>query len=66
MFNKFDVMLSIYPLLIVIIMGFSTVEIKNNSLENNLSELSEEIVPQFLSQSDEQPPVPYKEGTSRG
>ncbi|MGB3510979.1 MAG: hypothetical protein WBA93_17445 [Microcoleaceae cyanobacterium] len=66
MFQKIDLVLSMYALVIVTIIGFPTIEIKTNSLEHDSSELSEEVLPQFLSQSDEQPPVPYKEGTSRG
>lgn len=67
MFQKFDLVLSMWALSVIIIMGLpTTIEVKINPLEKHSSELLEDVFPQFLSKSNEQPPVPYKDGTSRG
>ncbi|WP_256386539.1 hypothetical protein [Hydrocoleum sp. CS-953] len=41
-------------------------KMKNNLQVKHFDELAEEIFHQFVSRSNEDPPVPYKEGTSRG
>ena len=68
MYQKFDLVLSMWAFTILIIIGLPTIEVKNNLRQKHSAEFLEEVFPEFLSQSDqsnEQPPVPYKEGTSR-
>ena len=66
MYNKNDLILSIWILIVVVIMGLSTTKTNNNLLEKYSDELGEEVFHQFVSSSNEDPPVPYKGGTSRG
>ncbi|NEQ76599.1 MULTISPECIES: hypothetical protein [Okeania] len=66
MYNKNDLILSILTLIVVVTMGLPTIEINNNLVERYSDELGEEIFHHFVSSSDEDPPVPYKEGTTRG
>ena len=66
MFQKIDIILSTWVLTVVIIMVLPILEVKINPLQTDSSELLEDVFPQSLSKSNEQPPVPYKEGTSRG
>ncbi len=64
MYNKFDFVL--WALFIVLIIGLPNMKMKNNLQVKHFDELAEEIFHQFVSRSNEDPPVPYKEGTSRG
>ncbi|NET42555.1 hypothetical protein [Okeania sp. SIO2B3] len=66
MYNKNDLILSIWTLIIVVTMGLPTIEINNNLREQYSDELGEEVFHQLVSSSNEDPPVPYKGGTSRG
>ncbi len=64
MYNKFDFVL--WGLFIVLIIGLPNMKMKNNLEVKHFDKLTEEIFHQFVSRSKEDPPVPYKEGTSRG
>ncbi|NES71420.1 MAG: hypothetical protein F6K24_42585 [Okeania sp. SIO2D1] len=68
MYNKNDLILSIWTLIVVVTMGLPTIEINNNLLEQYSDELAEEVFHQCVSSSNdnEDPPVPYKGGPSRG
>ena len=66
MFHKFDLFLSTSVLIVVTMIGLPMLEVKINPQQQDSSELLEDVFPEFLSKSNEQPPVPYKEGTSRG
>ncbi|MDJ0555755.1 MAG: hypothetical protein QNJ68_15185 [Microcoleaceae cyanobacterium MO_207.B10] len=66
MFHKFDLFLSTSVLVVVTTMGLPLIEVKMNPLKQDYSQSLEDVFLQFLSKSNEQPPVPYKEGTSRG
>jgi len=64
MYNKFD--FAFWALFIVLIIGLPNMKMKNNLQVKHFNELGEEIFHQFVSNSEEEPPVPYKEGTTRG
>ncbi|WP_202225322.1 hypothetical protein [Okeania sp. KiyG1] len=66
MYNKNDLILYIWTLIVVVTMGLTTTEVNNNLLEQYSDELGEEVFHQFVGSSNEDPPVPYKGGTSRG
>ena len=66
MYNKNNLIISIWTLIVVITMGLPTTEINKNLLEQYSDELGEEVFHQFVGSSNEDPPVPYKGGTSRG
>ncbi|NEP77222.1 MAG: hypothetical protein F6K39_02975 [Okeania sp. SIO3B3] len=66
MYKINDLILSIWTLIVVATMGLPTIEINHNLLEQYSDELGEEVFHQFANYSNEDPPVPYKEGTSRG
>ncbi|MDY7007298.1 MAG: hypothetical protein SWX82_26055 [Cyanobacteriota bacterium] len=66
MYKKNDLILSIWTFIIVATMALPTIEINHNLLEQYSDELDEEVCHQFANYSNEDPPVPYKGGTSRG
>lgn len=66
MYKKNNLILSIWTLIVVVTMGLPTIEINNNLIEQYSDELGEEVFSQCVSYSNEDPPVPYKEGTTRG
>ncbi|MGD1807078.1 hypothetical protein ACP6PL_16815 [Dapis sp. BLCC M126] len=64
MYHKIDFVL--WALFMVLIIGLPNMKMKNNLEVKYFDQLLEEIFHQFVSNSNEDPPVPYKEGTSRG
>ena len=63
MYKKFAFVL--WALFIVLIIGLPNLKMRNNLQVKRFDEFAEEVFHQFVSHSKEDPPVPYKEGTSR-
>ncbi|MGK7920588.1 MAG: hypothetical protein AB4080_11350 [Trichodesmium sp.] len=66
MSKKLDFLLYTLALFVVLTIVLPTKKITNNLQIIHSDELREEVIHKFITRSKEDPPVPYKEGTSRG